>query len=95
MARISRNNALVRLKGMSNENYTHMLELDRIADQTSLYVGDVLVTAESGGVYPKGLVVGTVTSINENKENGTRTAYVEPAVDFASVSHVYILLPKQ
>lgn len=95
MARISRNNALVRLKGMSNENYTHMLELDRIADQTSLYVGDVLVTAESGGVYPKGLVVGTVTSINENKEKGTRTAYVEPAVDFASVSHVYILLPKQ
>lgn len=94
MARISRNNALVRLKGMSNENYTHMLKLDRIADQTTLYEGDTLITAESGGVYPKGLVIGTVIDIQENKETGTRTAYVEPAVDFTAVSHVYILMPQ-
>lgn len=95
MARISRNNALVRLTGMSNENYNHMLKLDRIAEQTTLFEGDTLVTAESGGVYPKGLVVGTVTKIQENNETGTRTAYVEPAVDFTSVSHVYILMPQK
>jgi len=94
MSRIMRNNALVRLTGMSNENYTHMLKLDRIADQTTLYEGDTLITAESGGVYPKGLVIGTVTEIKEDKQTGNRVAYVQPAVDFTSVSHVYILMPQ-
>lgn len=95
MARISRNNTLVRVRGMSNENYEHMLELDRIADQTTLYAGDTIITAESGGVYPKGLVIGTVVRIEENAESGTRTAYIEPAVDFTAVSHVYVLMPSQ
>ncbi len=95
MARISRNNALVRVRGMSNENYEHMLELDRIADETTLYVGDTIITAESGGVYPKGLVIGTVVQIEENAESGTRTAYIEPAVDFTAISHVYVLMPSQ
>lgn len=94
MARISRNNALVRVRGMSNENYGHMLEIDRVANEVTLYTGDVIVTAESGGVYPKGLVIGTVVQVNENTETKTRTAYVEPAVDFMAVSHVYILMPQ-
>lgn len=93
MARISRNNALVRVRGMSNENYTHMLVADRIAKQSALYVGDTIITAESGGVYPKGLVIGTVVQINEDAEAQTRTAYIEPAVDFMAVSLVYVLMP--
>lgn len=93
MARISRNNALVRVRGTSNENYQHSLELDRIGEQTTLYEGDVIITAESGGVYPKGLVIGTVVQINENPETKSRTAYVQPAVDFTEVSHVYVLMP--
>lgn len=95
MARIARNNVLVRVRGISNENYGHMLELDRIADQSTLYEGDILMTAESGGVYPKGLVIGTVVRIQEDAETKKRTAYVEPAVDFTAVSHVYILMPPE
>lgn len=93
VARILRNNALVRVRGMSNENYTHMLKLDRIADQTSLYAGDVIVTAESGSVYPKGIVIGTVVELAEDTQTKKRIAYIEPAVDFTSVTHVYVLLP--
>lgn len=93
MARVSRNNALVRVRGMSNENYEQMLLLDRIADQSTLYIGDVIVTAESGGVYPKGLVIGTVTEIAEDEESNTRTAHIKPAVDITTVNHVYILMP--
>lgn len=95
MARISRTDSLVRVKGLSNENYDHALELDRISDNSTLYVGDVLVTAETGGVYPKGLVIGTVTEITENKKTKERTAYVEPVVDFYTISHVYILMPQE
>lgn len=95
MARVSRTDALVRLRGTSNENYKHELELDRISDNTSLYVGDELITAESGGVYPKGLAIGTVVEIIENKETNKRTARVEPVVDFNAISHVYILMPQK
>ena len=95
MARVFRNNALVRVRGMSNENYEHLLELDRITDQTTLYVGDEIISAESGGVYPKGLLIGTVVQINEDAQTKKRTAYIEPAVDFMAISHVYVLMPSE
>ena len=74
-------------------DFEHYRQANLFCGGASLF--ETCDAAESGGVYPKGLVVGTVTKIQENNETGTRTAYVEPAVDFTSVSHVYILMPQQ
>ena len=91
MARISRSNELVRLKGMTPENYEYLLKLDRISAHSDLYVGDLLVTAESGGVYPKGIAIGTVIEISTIAETETRYAIVKPLVDLPKISEVYIL----
>ena len=40
--RISRSNELVRLRGMTPENYEYLLKLDRISASSDLYVGDLL-----------------------------------------------------
>lgn len=90
--RISRSNELVRLRGTSNENYSALLKLDRIADSTDLYIGDEIVTAESGGVYPKGLVLGVVVDIVIDTDSGERYAYVAPAVNFTTVSQLFVLV---
>ncbi len=91
MARISRSNELVRLRGVSPEKYEYSLRLDRIAASSDLYVGDLLVTAESGGVYPKGIVIGTVTEISTLADTETRYAIVKPQVDLQKISEVFIL----
>lgn len=93
--RISRSNELVRLRGTTNENYTARLKLDRIADTTELYIGDTIVTAESGGVYPTGLVLGVVVDIIIDENSTERYAYVEPAVNFTKVSRLFVLVTNE
>lgn len=90
--RIDRSNELVRIRGTSNENYSAKLKVDRIAETTDLFVGDKIITAESGGVYPKGLVLGTVTEIFTDEVSNERYAYVEPAVNFTTVSRFFVLV---
>lgn len=91
MARISRSNELVRVKGIIPENYEYYLKLDRISASSDLYVGDLLVTAESGGVYPKGIAIGTVVEISSLSDTETRYAIIKPIVDLPKISEVYIL----
>ena len=95
MARIARTNDLVRVRGISNENMVFELRVDRIASNVDIFVGDRIITAESGGVYPKGLVIGTVKSIQSQSSDSTRVAIIEPAVDFKRLSEVIILSPKE
>lgn len=92
MARIVRSNELVMLRGVTTENLEYYLRLERIGANSSLYVGDVLVTAESGGVFPKGLTIGTVTEISTQADTELRYAVVEPAVSLPSVSEVFVLI---
>ena len=91
MSRISRSNELVRLKGMPTDNYDYLLKLDRLSANADLYVGDLLVTAESGGVYPKGIPIGTVIEISTLANTETRYAIVKPLVDLPKTSEVFIL----
>ncbi len=50
-----------------------------------------LATGE-GGIYPRGILIGTVMSVGEELEGWARTYVVLPAVHPASVSHVVVLL---
>lgn len=93
MARISENDELVRVSGMTNENYKSLLRADRIAPDAIIEEGDVLITAESGGVYPAGLKIGTVVRV-ATSEDGTRYAEVKPSVHFSALISVSVLIPK-
>lgn len=92
MCRVSRTNELVRVKGGSRETLNYDLEIDRLTKTSTLMVGDKIVTAKSGGVFPEGLMVGTVKEVNVDKNDGTITAVLTTAVDLTLLSHVYVLL---
>ena len=92
MCRIQRNDELLRVKGTTNENLDPGLTADRIARTAAIYVGDVIVTADSAGAYPAGIIVGTVAEVAEG-EDGVRTARVLPAVNFSSLVTVTVLRP--
>ena len=91
MGRISRSNELVRVRGISTENYTYEMKLDRVAAGADLYVGDVIVTAESGGVFPRGIRIGVVAEISTVTATETRTARVIPYVNLNNLSEVTIM----
>ena len=93
MCRISRTNELVRVKGVSRENNAYELRVDRIPTTAKVFVGDRIVTAESGGAYPAGIMVGTVKSVTVDGDTGIVTAIVEPAVDLGLLGKVYVMVP--
>ena len=94
MCRVSRSNELVRVRGVSNEKLTYELRIDRLSTSSSVEVGDKIVTAESGGVFPAGIMVCTVKSVTVDRSTGIATALVEPAVDLTLLSKVFVMVEK-
>jgi rod shape-determining protein MreC len=54
--------------------------------------GDVVITSGVGGVYPKGLRIGRVTSVQTDPERLLHTARIRPAVDFGRLEQVFVML---
>ena len=94
MCRISRSNELVRVRGVSGETLKYELVVDRLAEGSSVFKGDKIVTAESGDVYPAGIMVGTVSDVTVNEKNGEVSATIDLAVDLKVVSKVYVMVPE-
>lgn len=76
-------------------DFTLMLEgrlkLSYLPEDTQLVSGDQVVTSGLGGVYPEGLVVGSVTGLFTEADGVSRYAQVEPAADLDSVRYVYVI----
>ncbi len=66
--------------------------LDRLAD---IKAGDLLVTSGLGGVYPKGLIIGTVSSIEKQPYGLFQDVAISPAVDFSRLEEVLVVKNSQ
>lgn len=60
------------------------------SDRADLSPGDVIITSGIGDVYPKGLLVGTVSEVLSGS-TGT-SAVILPAVDFVHIEEVAIII---
>ena len=58
-------------------------------------VGDKLITAGVGGIYPKGIKVGMVTDITKENFGMTLSIEVIPSVDFDKLEEVLVLIPTE
>jgi rod shape-determining protein MreC len=56
-------------------------------------VGDKLITAGVGGIYPKGIKVGMITDITKENFGMTLSIEVIPSVDFDKLEEVLVLIP--
>lgn len=66
------------------------LALDFVPLQASVRPGDRVVTAGTDGIYPRGLPVGTVVSVEPGGEL-FHDILLTPAVDFSRLGQVYLL----
>ncbi len=66
------------------------LELAFLPQQADVRVGDRVVTSGIDGIYPRGLPVGIVTSVERGQELFYNIS-LEPAVDFGVLDHLYLV----
>lgn len=67
------------------------LKATYIPTGADLSEGDKIQTSGMGGVYPKGITIGTVQSIENTLNILDRYAWIEPAVDFEKIETVLII----
>ena len=70
------------------------LSLDFALNDAEIAVGDRIVTSGTGGIFPKGLVLGSVSSVTQERYGLFQGVSVSPAVDFSRLEEVLVLLPE-
>ncbi len=61
-------------------------------DGAAIQVGDLVVTSGAGGLFPRGIPIGRVRSIEDRGSALFHYAQLAPAVDFARVDEVLLLV---
>jgi rod shape-determining protein MreC len=73
------------------ETQGDVMELTGIAYRESLPIGTPVVTSGLGGIFPRGIPIGTVQGQLSETAGWERTYLLKPAVHPAQVSHVMVL----
>lgn len=73
---------------LCDENLT---TLSKISDNHKIKKGDIIVTAGTGGVYPKNLIIGKVKEIKSNSYDTTIYAIVEPYEDIRNITTAAVI----
>lgn len=82
------------LKGYVTGSNKSITEISNIPMNSNIKEGDVIVTSGLGEVYPKEIRIGEVVKIETDEIKVTKTAIVEPYVDFDKLEDLFIVVPK-
>ncbi len=66
-------------------------KLNAITSAASLVVGDEIETSGLGGIYPKGILIGTINEIKSDPSGYTQYAVIDMAVDFERLREVLVI----
>jgi rod shape-determining protein MreC len=84
-----------RSEGVVTGSIDGMLYLSYIPISKNIVPGDVVITSGAGGVYPKGIVVGEITSATYAPSDVYQTIVVKPVARVLSYEEVLILIGRQ
>ena len=73
-------------------NDPNMPRMINIPKNSDVIVGDIIVTSGFGGIYPKGIVVGTIKDV-QNEESGLlKYGVIETTVNFQKLEDVAVIV---
>lgn len=84
------------LYGLINSyNYSNnLLEVEGISNTKDVTIGDYVYTSGLGGIFPSGILIGTVTEISSDSYDLSKIIKVVPSVDFTDMNYVSVLKRK-
>ncbi len=65
--------------------------LHQVLQSADVMVGDRVLSSGLGGVYPDGLLIGTVTRVTDDPDGVTKRVVVEPAAALDRLEEVFVL----
>ncbi len=83
-----------RTHGIVEGVFNYRCALKYVSRTEPIEVGDKLMTAGVGGIYPKGIKVGMITDIDRETSGMTLGVEITPSVDFRKLEEVIVILPR-
>ena len=71
-----------------------VLEVEGISNTEIVNINDLVYTSGIGGIFPSGILIGTVSAIDTDAYGLSKIIKVKPAVDFSSLNYVTVLKRK-
>ena len=93
-ARASAMNQRTRDVGLIEGTGSLMLKMTYLDRQSNIQIGDMIMTSGLGGIYPKGIPIGKVELVGNEKNNLSLYASVKPFASFAKLEEV-LCIPSQ
>ena len=84
-----------RSEGVLTGSVERLLYLSYIKVDVNVIPGDVVITSGAGGVYPKGIVIGEVTSVSHSPSDAYRTIVVKPTAKVKRYEEVLVLMGRE
>lgn len=81
------------VKGTLGNN--HLTKATSIPAEATILQGDEVITSGLGGIYPKGILIGTIKEIVNTKNELDRYANIETATNFNKLEAVLVITGKQ
>ncbi len=72
-------------------NFPGQLLFVNIPKEADVVKGDMLVTSGYGGVYPHGLLIGTVGQVESDPAGIVKEIFVQPSADFRYMEEVFVI----
>ena len=81
---------------IKNYNYkTNCLEIEGVSNTEKIGTGYYVYTSGLGGVFPSGILIGTVENITTDEYGLTKIIDATPVADFSNINYVAILKRKE
>ena len=78
-------------RGVAVGDLRSRLSLEMLPTEAQIQEGDLVITSGLGGNYPRTLLLGSVTSVEEKPQALSKRATLEPAADLSSLDTVLII----
>lgn len=90
-ARVKRSREL----GIIRFSMSRGMFLDNVPTQGDVRVGDTIISSGLGGLFPEGLIIGTVIDLDTPERGFFFDISLVPAVDFNALEELYVLVPER
>lgn len=90
-ARLTKTGDSIITKGDMNLVDKGLLKLKYVTSDVNLAEGDVVETSGMGGIYPRGIFIGTISKVEQDSKTMKTYAILEPGVDFNKLSEVLVI----